>query len=273
MEYSRRNQKGTFYNHLPLTTRQDDQQPVTVFIFNIKSNPEKLPFARNSLKRAKTIRFPDCLKFIDGCESESQIIIGTEQVEPLKSILFNDLDVNLVRLGLYKISSTIKFLAEDCKMIHGTISIHSVYVTRSGEWKLGGFETLQPIQEESFLKTHRHILPLDVPLAPELDYENNTPTSAVDFWLLGCLIFSIFNGSIKNRMELESGNRNQIPIVLFRHYKGLVASNPASRLDVARFLKFTTASKGYFDDDFIATSLFLEQLALKDKAEKENFLL
>ncbi len=49
---------------------------MTILIFDIKNNSEKVALARNTLKRFKTIRYPDCVKFIDGTETESQVIIG-----------------------------------------------------------------------------------------------------------------------------------------------------------------------------------------------------
>jgi SCY1-like protein 1 len=244
-----------------------------VFIFDVKNNPpEKIALAKNALKRAKTLRYPDCVKFIDGAETESQIIIGTEQVESLRSNLFNNLDLNLARLGLLKVASTIKFLSDDCQMIHGNIGVDSVFVTRSGEWKVGGFEVLYSIKDErSFLKTHQYLLPPDRITAPELDMERFVPTTAVDAWSFGCLIFHIFNGvNTLTRSALD--NRGQIPMPLFRHYKSLIHQDPRARLSLEKFLAYTSGPGSYFDDDFIGTSLFLEQLALKDKAEKEQFL-
>jgi hypothetical protein len=47
---------------------KDDKQEITVFIFEIKNAPSNVALARNCLKRAKTIRFPDCLKLIDAVE-------------------------------------------------------------------------------------------------------------------------------------------------------------------------------------------------------------
>ena len=41
---------------------------MTVFVCDISRYRDKLPLARNALKRAKTIRFPGALKFIDGIE-------------------------------------------------------------------------------------------------------------------------------------------------------------------------------------------------------------
>lgn len=42
-----------------------------------------LPFAKNALRKLRTIRHPDVLKFIDVVETESTIYIVTERVQPL----------------------------------------------------------------------------------------------------------------------------------------------------------------------------------------------
>ncbi|KAJ3305692.1 hypothetical protein HDV03_001100 [Kappamyces sp. JEL0829] len=260
-----------YYWTLSSGVKKDDQQPVTVFIFDIKKHPDKLPLARNALKRAKTIRYPDCVKFIDGMETEYQIIIGTEQVEPLQATLFQKLDYNLVRLGIYKLASTIRFLSEDCQMIHGFISVNSVFVTRSGEWKLGGFDVLSnATNDQPLLQRYGHLLPPTKYIAPELDGGSRTPTFSADCWAFGSLIYSVYNGSQSGTIQFDT--RGNIPTQLFRHLKNLVSSNASTRLDISKFLKITTASSGFFDDPFVSTSMFLEQLALKDKTEKEQFL-
>ncbi|OMJ11458.1 putative inactive serine/threonine-protein kinase scy1, partial [Smittium culicis] len=41
----------------------------------------------------------------------------------------------------------IKFLNEDCKLIHGNIQLASIYVARSGDWKIFGFELLDSLDE------------------------------------------------------------------------------------------------------------------------------
>ena len=47
---------------------KDDGSAVTVFIMDLNRNPDKKELARNALKKARTIRHPNVLKFIDGAE-------------------------------------------------------------------------------------------------------------------------------------------------------------------------------------------------------------
>ncbi len=125
-------------------------------------------------------------------------------------------------------------------------------------------------RSQPMLKNYGHLLPPTKFIAPELEGGSKTPTFATDAWGFGCLVYSVYNGS-KTTIQFE--NRGEIPLPLFRHVKALVNPNPSSRLDISKFLQLTSLQSAYFDDPFISTSLFLEQFALKDKAEKERFLM
>ena len=45
------------------------------------------PFAQNALRKLRTTRHPDTLKFMDVVESETSILIMTERVRPLSAVL------------------------------------------------------------------------------------------------------------------------------------------------------------------------------------------
>lgn len=68
---------------------QDDGSPVSVFEFDF-SDPSKRnvkPYALNALRKLRTARHPDILKFMDAVESDSNLYIMTERVRPLPSVL------------------------------------------------------------------------------------------------------------------------------------------------------------------------------------------
>lgn len=68
---------------------QDDGSPVSVFEYDF-SDPSKRntrPLAQNALRKLRTTRHPDVLKFMDAVESDSSIYIMTERVRPLKPVL------------------------------------------------------------------------------------------------------------------------------------------------------------------------------------------
>ena len=66
---------------------QDDGSLVSIFEFD-GSSPNKrnaLPLAKNALKKLRTTRHPDVLKFMDVVETETTIQIMTERVKPLST--------------------------------------------------------------------------------------------------------------------------------------------------------------------------------------------
>lgn len=68
---------------------QDDSSPVSVFAFDA-SDPQHrdlFPLAKNALRKLRTTRHPDVLRFIDVVETDSSIHIVTERVQPLWAAL------------------------------------------------------------------------------------------------------------------------------------------------------------------------------------------
>jgi len=87
--------------------KKDDGTPISVFVFDTDRNYDKIDLARNAFKRARTIRHPALLNFIDGVENDKNIIIATEKVIPLTRQLAKEKDDNLITWGLYKIAVNI----------------------------------------------------------------------------------------------------------------------------------------------------------------------
>ncbi|KAG1726235.1 hypothetical protein EDB19DRAFT_1897677 [Suillus lakei] len=71
----------------------------------------------NSLRKLRTIRYSDVLRFIDVVESDPAIYIMTERV-------------------------ALTFLNDSASSTHGNVHRNAISITPSGEWKLGGFETM-----------------------------------------------------------------------------------------------------------------------------------
>ncbi|KAJ3090318.1 hypothetical protein HK102_004122 [Quaeritorhiza haematococci] len=190
-------------------TKKEDGSPVTVFNFDAVRNRDKLPLARNALKRFRTLRHPDIPKFIDGAETDAQIVFATEPLIPLSAMLkSNSNNDNLISWGLYKLANVIKFLNADCSLIHGNLRVSSIFCTKAGDW---------------------------------------------------------------NRPE-DLGPVGQIPPPLYVLFKSLIAPDPRSRGDMGSILERGLQKRGYFDNEFIQVSLFLEQISIKDAHEKDQFL-
>jgi SCY1-like protein 1 len=59
---------------------------------------------------------------------------------------------------------------------------------------------------------------------------------------------------------------------LTAQYKKLTSQIPQSRLDLSSFIERGLSHNGFFQDDFIQTALFLENMSIKDDSEKQAFL-
>jgi SCY1-like protein 1 len=146
------------------------------------------------------------LKFIDGAESETKIYIGTEWAEPV-SLHLKSSDENLTKYGLFKLASTLKMIS-DSALVHGNVCMDSVFVTKSGEWRLGGLDFISAMTEESpVLASFGNILgSYAVNIPPEVKKDGWTlvktlPPHSTDAWAFGCLIYELFNG-LPSRIEV-----------------------------------------------------------------------
>jgi SCY1-like protein 1 len=68
---------------------QDDGSQVSIFEYNFNDQSRKtvIPLAKNALRKLRTTRHPDVLKFVDAVEADTTIHIMTERVIPLTATL------------------------------------------------------------------------------------------------------------------------------------------------------------------------------------------
>ncbi|KAG9084350.1 hypothetical protein FRC06_004114 [Ceratobasidium sp. 370] len=131
-------------------TKKDDSSPVSVFAFEA-SDPQHrdlLPLAKNALRKLRTTRHPDVLRFIDVVETETSIHIVTERVQPLWAALerwsgkpAKSREEWLI-WGLHRISTAVAFINDACQSSHGMIRVESIFISPSGEWRLGGLDLM-----------------------------------------------------------------------------------------------------------------------------------
>ncbi|XP_028038667.1 N-terminal kinase-like protein [Bombyx mandarina] len=259
--------------------KRGTQDEVSIFLFDVQKNSETLfDIAKASLKRLKTTRHPSLLHYLDSCETEKFLYIATEYVEPLSTHLEcmrlegQQKDLFLA-WGVFQITRALSFLNNDGNMRHNNVCLYSVFVTLAGEWKLGGFEFLTTQGHETTNPIPIKILPaLEIYDPPEkndsVKLKSATKCSS-DMWGLGCLIWEAFNGPLKNQPALKTVDN--IPKQLCTLYCELVSANPASRPNPADIITRCRKLGGYFKNDLIDTMLFLEEIQIKDKAEKGKF--
>ncbi|KAG0316507.1 hypothetical protein BGZ99_006856 [Dissophora globulifera] len=262
---------------LHMGIKREDNSAVSILAFDCVRQRDKLPLARNAFKKFRTIRHPDLIKYIDGIETDAHIYIVTDAVTPLQDHLRNNLDPNLIRWGLYKVANVLKFLTVDASFIHGNIRTSSIFITKSGEWKVGGFEALSSLKEDQpAILTFAGLIPESSRYAPpevrkkswEVVKEYELWTT--DTWHYACLIYEVYNGTFTSPEQLV--NTGKIPPEMAPFYKNLLRPDPKTRPSVGDFLDKGLQAKGFFQNDLIQVVLFLENFSVKEPLQRETFL-
>ena len=123
----------------------------------------QLPLAKNAFRKLRALRHPDILKFVDGSETDSAVYIVTEKVVPLSSRIGREGDIKpnsqsaletgtgeeWRTWGLSKITNALSFINESGQSTHANLRVSSVFVSPSGEWRLGGFDVLSTPRDPS----------------------------------------------------------------------------------------------------------------------------
>lgn len=165
-------------------TKRDDDSSVSVFVYDAalpsSSRTDKrtlLLLAKNALKKLRTLRHPDIIRFLDGAETDSAVYIVTEPVVPLSTRIGRDGEVKCNSSsavhqgtgeewriwGLSKITNALSFINDSVHATHGNLRLSSVFVAPGGDWRLGGFE-LQSSDKDQYptlyvrCHTHTHTL-------------------------------------------------------------------------------------------------------------------
>ncbi|XP_055381077.1 N-terminal kinase-like protein isoform X2 [Condylostylus longicornis] len=257
--------------------RKTTNEEVTIFVYDIKSGSEsKLDLAKSALKRLKTLRHPSILQYLDSLETDKVIYVATEAVEPLGTYITKlasegpQKDLYLT-WGIFQTTRALSFLNNDGNLRHNNVSVWSVFVNSSGEWKLGGLEYVSSADGNP-------MPPMKIPPSLEIydPPEKNDPSKlksstkcSTDMWGLGCLVWEAFNGPLKMRSNLKE--LDQIPKSLTPLYCELVGAVPTNRPNPADIITRCRKPGGFFKNDLVDSLLFLEEIQIKDKAEKNRF--
>ncbi|XP_005988943.1 N-terminal kinase-like protein [Latimeria chalumnae] len=250
--------------------------PVSVFVYEVKpSSEEQTQIAKAAFKRLKTLRHPNILSYSDGLETDKCLYIVTEPVTPLEAFLkiraesggLSELEISW---GLHQIVKALSFLVNDCNLIHNNLCVPAVFVDRAGEWKLGGLDYMYSVQGDASAP-RKGIPELEKYDPPEKTEHSRTMGEkwSADMWRLGSLIWEVFNGPLPRSSSLRS--LGKIPKSLVPHYCELVGANPKVRPNPAKFLTNCRSPNGFMNNSFVETNLFLEEIQIKDPAERQKF--
>ncbi|MBW0481756.1 hypothetical protein O181_021471 [Austropuccinia psidii MF-1] len=236
--------------------KRDDNSIVSIFIYDssqpsnlfVGSKDKKLilSFAKNHLKKLRSLRHPNILKFLDGTENEYAVYIVTEKVTNL-SIRLNELtmskdaELEWKIWGLSQVVLALKFINGPGSSTHGNLRTASVFITQSGEWRLSGFEILtSPKDPQPILYTLAGNLPDSAKYSsPETlktgyDVLRDLDPSCLDSYQLYLLIQTLFN-KISPSADINSQPRGLIPPALFSAARRLASANPKVRLKTEAF--------------------------------------
>ncbi|KDQ53592.1 hypothetical protein JAAARDRAFT_183140 [Jaapia argillacea MUCL 33604] len=280
-------------------TKKDDSSAVSIFVYDSSVTGRKafVPLAKNALRKLRTTRHPDVLKFMEVVETEGIIYIMTERVRPLSSALKNwhskptqGRDDWLI-WGLHRISVALAFVNESCSSTHGNIRPDSIFVSPSGEWKLGGFEVLSsPKDDAAVLYTMGTLLPDIMSIAPPevqktgWSVAKDHDPSAPDAYALGILIHTLFNPShplpttSPPHAPPTPSSRGSIPKSIFPSFKRLLNPSPKARLSPKGFLELGMAEtagegSGFFTKNpLVKVCEGLDGFAIASEADKTLFL-
>ncbi|XP_020823730.1 N-terminal kinase-like protein isoform X2 [Phascolarctos cinereus] len=251
---------------------------VSVFVYEAKPGEEEQTLvAKAAFKRLKTLRHPNILAYLDGLETDKCLHVVTEPVTPLGNYLklkaetggLSELEISW---GLHQIVKALSFLVNDCSLIHNNVCTAAVFVDRAGEWKLGGLDYMYSAQGDSGEPPCKGIPDLERYDPPEMTDSSSKSVGekwSADMWRLGCLIWEVFNGPLTRASSLRS--LGKIPKSLVPHYCELVGANPRVRPNPSRFLQNCRAPGGFMCNSFVETNLFLEEIQIKEPAEKQKF--
>jgi SCY1-like protein 1 len=281
-------------------TKREDGSLVSVFEYDLTHplNKSTIPLARNSLRKLRTIRHPDVLRFIDVVESDSAICIMTERVRPLPLALSQS-SSNVPReredwliWGLHRISVALAFLNDSASSTHGNVRPNAVFITPSGEWKLGGFEVLSnPKDDLSVIYTMGGLMPDAMACAPpEVKKEGwstlkDVPISAADGYALGLLLHAVFNPTHPPPPTAQPphpppqvSSRGAIPLSVFPSFKKLLNPNAKSRMSPKNLLDIGMVESGgeghgfFVHNRLVKVCAGLDGFTLSSESEKASLL-
>ena len=244
----------------------------------MQKNKSHLPLARNALRKLRTLRHPGIIRILDTVETEANIHVIAEKVTPLTWLVKRrSISEETAKWGVHTVASTLKFINDDAGSVHGNVRASSIYISESGEWKIGGFEVLSSMKEDdAIIYTYGSLVPESGRFAPPEVINGGwavikkSPLAAADSYGLGILIFEVFNGSFRGADQLNQ--TKTIPPSMVQGYRRLINSNPKLRLSAGHFVEQGRKSGGFFETPLIRLTIDIDNLGLKSESEREQVL-
>ncbi|XP_057664881.1 protein-associating with the carboxyl-terminal domain of ezrin [Diorhabda carinulata] len=225
----------------------DQELYLTVFISEVMGNGA--PLEANA-KHLMIYRHPCIVKYITSWQLNSKFHLAVEEVTPLSRVL-SKLDFLQISIGLHSILKALDFLHSN-RVSHNNVCMSSIYVTKEGDWKLGGMEYLCNYTD----------LNCDYLNKIENNREYSDPVGdlrrkdCVDLYAFGSLAIDV----------LKSITDDVVSIFIDFCKSNLLNADVTKRPTFKTILE-----EDFFNHRFIEIHSFLVELPLKSDTEKTGF--
>eukprot|EP01094_Clydonella_sp_ATCC50884_P013960 TRINITY_DN2427_c0_g1_i3.p1 TRINITY_DN2427_c0_g1~~TRINITY_DN2427_c0_g1_i3.p1 ORF type:complete len:416 (+),score=107.04 TRINITY_DN2427_c0_g1_i3:49-1248(+) len=301
---------GCIWRIYDATKRSNDER-VSLFVFDkgdIEKEPQSvkdgvLRHLKHDAMYLTKLRHPHVLRITSSLqENKKAIMMETEPVfaslanilkdwrnlSPPHALEKYELHPLELKQALMTLAEALQFLHHTANVIHRNLEPTSIYLTKEGKWKLGGFNfaahaNYKPGSGQTMQVSEFNCKP-GFQLNPSLDYVApefifvKCYDYISDLFSLGCVIYEACSKTpfqrcennvltYKQKMEnIARTNFAKIPDELKRTLQGLLTVDPRRRVGVNDFLK-----SPYFNDINIRALAFLASLIEKDNATKAAF--
>jgi SCY1-like protein 1 len=232
----------------------------------------------NAMKRLRTLRHPCVLSFVDGVEGDD-IFMVTERVTPLSEWIADNAPNEegdaadavhfeaAVAWGLRRVAHALAFIGTDCKLVHGSLSLNTVFVAANGDWKVGGLDLLSALEDglpSALIRNNVEAQPRRY-RAPEhaaRKWRKGGRPWALDAWSLGVLIDDVW------QLAGRAAQPPKAVATIVLRLKDEGRAGPPRRLNPKRVVDAPYLVR----HPFVKCCLFLEEVALKSPEEIVCFL-
>ncbi|CDS00810.1 hypothetical protein [Sporisorium scitamineum] len=273
--------------------KRDDNTPCTVLAFDLShphnaSRANLLPLAKNAARKLRTTRHPDVLKLLDSAETASSVYIAVEEATPLYKALAQSEDKRAtpqrqdwIVWGLSSIVNAVKFLNVDAASTHGNLRPESIFISASGEWKLGGFEILTPHAESphGLLFSQGSLIPDGNRYAPPEVKQNgwnvltNMDSTLFDSYSLALVAIEAFNGPFPPQTGTAAPPRGHVPQSLYSALQRMLVPNAKTRSTAAKAWEAGEAEGGFFKENtLVKVARGLDGFLLATENEKASII-
>lgn len=254
-------------------TLKSDKSDATVFEFVADQTypRDRIVVVKHMARSLKTYRFPGILKVHDTVETDTSVHVVTERARPLSHVIRDsrdELSADRILWGLYFVTETLKQINSEGTSTHGNISLDSIYVTASGEWKVGGLELITSQKDaQSALCSFGALLPNSANNAPP-EIKNSGYQSAqtaasklaIDSWQFGQFLQNLYSAV---GVDMPDGMPHMVT--------QMTSPRPEKRPRIAKFLE--SAQTSFFAHDMISVSQEISQFHIvADPLERRHVL-